>query len=135
MAITTWDPWSEFSRLRHELAGRWTPAADVTCRPDSVEVSLDLPGMTADDVTVELRGHQLVIRGERTGEREEKGADAVRRERTFGCFLRTFPLPAGVDADDVRARFDHGELKVRVTLPAQPQPKTIAIETGRPTPV
>ena len=136
MAIVRWDPWSELARVRRELdsffgerAGAWSPAADVTREGDTITMKVDLPGMTPDDVTVELRDSQLVVTGERKQEKEEKLDGTVSRERMFGSFVRTLALPAGVERDDIEASFANGELTVVVNLPAQPGATEIEIKT------
>jgi len=140
MALIKWDHWSEVARLRRELdtffaqrPGEWMPPADVTREVGNVTVKIDLPGMTADDVKVELRDQQLVITGERKEETEAEHEGTVTRERVFGSLLRSFALPAGVEADDVQARFANGELIVTIPVPAQPESKAIAIETPQAT--
>ncbi len=142
MAIIRWDPFTEVARLRRELdsffgqaSAGWMPAADVERDADGVKVSIDLPGMKAEDVKVEVRDQYLVISGNRETDREEKSEGTYTRERTFGSFARSFALPAGVDADDVKARFENGELTVMVALPAEPEAKTIEIEVETPTAV
>jgi HSP20 family protein len=137
MALVRWEPWNELARLRREFgglfadrSGAWMPAADVTREDDVVTLKLDLPGLGAGDVNIELRDQRLVIRGERKRESEEKVDGVVTRERVFGSFVRELALPAGVDADDVHATFSNGELTVKVTLPAEPEAKQIEIESG-----
>ena len=136
MALVKWDPWSEVARLRRELDGflgdrsaEWRPAADVTRDDDSITVKVDLPGLGADDVKVELREQSLVITGERKQESEQKYEGTIVRERVFGSFIRTLSLPAGVEAEDVQATFANGELTVTVTLPAQPETKEIEVKS------
>ena len=92
-------------------------------------MKVDLPGMTADDVKVELRDSRLVITGERRLEKEEKHGGAVSRERVYGSFVRSVALPAGVESDHVKASFENGELTVSVALPAPPEAKQIEVRT------
>jgi HSP20 family protein len=140
MALIRWNPWNEVARLRRELdtfifqrSDEWMPATDVTRDADRVTVKIDLPGMTADDVNVELRDQQLVITGERKQETEKRHEGAITRERVFGSFLRSLELPAGVGADDIQARFANGELVVTVAVPTPAESKAIAIETVQAT--
>ena len=139
MALVKWDPWNDMARLRRELdsffgerSNVWMPAADVTRADDKITMKIDLPGMTADDVKIELRDSQLVVTGERKQETEETHEGTVSRERFFGSFLRSLQLPAGVDADDVKASFANGELIVTVPIPTQPESKQIEIQTQEP---
>lgn len=136
MAIVRWDPWSDVARLRREFdsffgerEGAWMPAADITRDADSITMKVDLPGMAADDVKVELRDNHLVVTGERKQETEEKHEGMVARERVFGSFMRSVAVPAGVGTDDVKASFANGELTVEVSLPAQPEAKQIEVHT------
>ena len=139
MAIVRWDRGSDMARLRArvrtgsfgEREGEWMPAADITRDADSITMKVDLPGLTADDVTVELRDSHLVITGERTQETEEKHEGMVSRERVFGTFMRSVALPAGVTADDIKASFANGELTVEVSLPAEVEGKQIEVHTPR----
>ena len=139
MALVKWDPWNEMARLRRELdsyfgarSPEWMPAADVTRAEDKITMRIDLPGMTADDVKIELRDSQLVVSGERKQETEETHEGTVSRERFFGSFYRSLPLPAGVDADDIKATFANGELIVAVPIPPQPGARQIEIQTQEP---
>ncbi len=139
MAIVRWDPWSELARVRRELdsffgerPGVWNPAADITREGDTLTMKVDLPGLKADDITVELHDSQLVVTGERKLEKEEKLGDTVSRERMFGSFMRTLALPAGVERDDVEAAFVNGELTVVVSLPTQRTAEEIEIKTPEP---
>ena len=134
MAIVRWDPGTEVARLRRHVnsffgSGEWTPAADITRDADGITMKVDLPGMTADDVKVELRATRLVITGERRQEKEEKHGGAVSRERVYGSFVRSVALPAGVESDHVKASFENGELTVSVVLPAPPEAKQIEVRT------
>ena len=139
MALVKWDPLNEMARLRRELdsyfgerSSEWMPAADVTRAEDKITMKIDLPGMTADDVKIELRDSQLVVTGERKQETEETHEGTVSRERFFGSFLRSLPLPAGVDSDDVKATFTNGELIVTAQIPTPPVATQIEIQTQEP---
>jgi HSP20 family protein len=142
MAIVRWDPWSDMARLRREFdrvfgerEGGWMPAADITREEGGLTMKIDLPGMTAEDVKVELRDNHLVVTGERKQETEEKHEDMVSRERVFGSFMRSVALPGGVGVDDVKASFAHGELTVEVSLPAQVEAQEIEVRSPEATAV
>lgn len=95
------------------------PAADIVETGDSYEIAIELPGMDAKSVEVELADGTLTIRGEKQAEKGEKSADFCLRERNFGSFERSFALPDGVDAAAIEARFARGVLVVR--LPKKPE--------------
>ncbi|PRY14004.1 Hsp20/alpha crystallin family protein [Kineococcus rhizosphaerae] len=107
----------------------FTPAAEITRDGDDAVVTLDLPGVAADDVTVEVEQNRLVVRGERKDPRAEDARG--RTERRYGTFRRSFSLPSTVTAEAVSASSDAGVLTVRVAgAHAAAQPTRIAVTTG-----
>jgi HSP20 family protein len=107
----------------------WTPDIEMFRRDDTIVVRADVPGMTKNDLTVEVTDGQLVLRGERTQEKEEKKEGFYRAERTYGAFYRMLPLPEGVKLDEAKATIKDGVLEV--TVPAtkvEETKRTLAIE-------
>ena len=94
------------------------PAVDVTETDAAVEVTAEVPGMTAENLDVSVTEDSLVLRGEKKEVTEEKGKVAHRIERRYGWFERTVPLPAEVDPAKVSAECKEGIL--HVTLPKRP---------------
>jgi HSP20 family protein len=90
----------------------------------------DLPGLSEEDVAIEVRDSTLRISGERKSEREQKERGWYRMERSFGRFSRSLTLPEGVDADAIAAKFDKGVLEVRIPKPEERQPRRIEIQGG-----
>jgi len=95
----------------------WSPAVEVFERDNNLVVRADLPGLSKDDVKVEMTDDGLVIHGERKREHEEKGEGWYRSERSYGQFYRLIPLPDGANADQAKAKFDNGVLEVSVPVP------------------
>lgn len=106
----------------------FTPPVDVLETQDEYLVKLDLPGVKADDVNVEVNENQLSISGSRVAE-ETGQAQLV--ERPYGSFVRTLTLPQGVDSDSIEAGYQDGVLELRIPKPAQQKPKKIAIGAGQ----
>jgi HSP20 family protein len=148
MTIVRWEPLREFSTLQNEMnrlfntvfdapaAGggnggqamrRWMPAMDLLETDDHFVLRADLPGMTQEDVSIELEDTTLTVSGQRKAEHEERREGAYRVERAFGSFSRALTLPQGVDPESVTASFDNGVLEVRVPKPEQRKPKRITI--------
>lgn len=96
-----------------ELSG-FSPAAESFREGDDAVVRLELPGVTVDDVTLEVVEGKLVVAGERRDERSEETEGRSVREFRYGTFSRAFRLPSRVAAQDVTADFDAGILTVRV---------------------
>ena len=121
-----------FNTLFEETSGtraaqRWTPAMDLVEREDSFVLKADLPGVSEEDVAIEVRDNALTIAGERKAEHEEKQNGYDRVERSFGRFSRTLQLPDGVDTDRIAAGFENGVLEVTIPKPEQRQPRRIEI--------
>src|ERR687892_2134074 len=98
----------EFDRLFGSLfdtsgrqAQRWVPAMDLIEADDHFVLKADLPGLTEDDVAIEVQDNVLTISGERRAEHEEKDRGWVRVERSFGSFSRSLTLPDNVNADAI----------------------------------
>lgn len=99
----------------------WAPQVEVRRKGETLVVCADLPGVSRDDLTVEVRDGALALSGERREEDEEEGEGFYRSERSYGRFYRTIPLPDGVNADQAKASFKDGVLEVTVPLPKHEQ--------------
>jgi HSP20 family protein len=144
MAIVRWEPGRELASLQSEMnrlfngffdgerdvARRWTPAMDLMEAQDHLLLKADLPGLSEDDVQIEVQDNVLTVSGERKAEREDKGEGYYRVERAFGSFSRSLTLPDGVDADQIDASFDKGVLQVRIPKPEERKPRRISIGRG-----
>lgn len=133
------EPFStDVSRLFNTLLGgedggelqRWSPAMDLVEGEDHFLLKADLPGLSEEDVAIEVSDNTLRISGERKSEREQKERGWYRMERSFGRFSRSLTLPEGVDADSIDAKFDKGVLEVRIPKPEERQPRRIQIQGG-----
>jgi len=106
--------WSDVGR--GTSAAVWAPAIEMFERDGQLVVRADLPGMSPDDVRIEVTDDTLTIEGERQSEVEVEDEDFYRSERTYGRFSRVIALPDGVDAENAQARFDNGVLEVTIPL-------------------
>ncbi len=98
-------------------SSQWTPAVEVFERDNNMVVRADLPGLTKNDIKVEMTDQGLCIQGERKREHEEKGEGFYRTERSYGQFYRLIPLPEEVSAEQVKAEFNNGVLEVVAPIP------------------
>lgn len=133
------EPFSnEVSRLFNTLLGaedggelqRWTPAMDLVEEEDHFLLKADLPGLSEDDVQIELRDNTLRVSGERKAEHEQHERGWYRMERSFGTFSRSLTLPEGINPDAIEASFDNGVLSIRIPKPEERQPRRIQIAGG-----
>ncbi len=104
-----------------ERTGRFTswtepaeflPDVDVVQIDGKLIVRADLPGMTKDDVNVDITPNSVRIEGERRYEHETNQEGIFRSERNYGSFCREIPLPDGVTTDNATAKFKDGVLEV-----------------------
>jgi len=126
---------TEFDRLFGRMfdapvAQRWVPAMDLTEAEDHYLLKADLPGLSEEDISIEVEHGQLTVSGEREAEHERSEEGWHRIERSFGKFSRTLTLPEGVDADAVTAEFDKGVLNVRIPKPEQVKPRRIEVKAA-----
>lgn len=125
------DRW--FGGARWPSAGEpfdWAPAVDVFHRGNEFVVRADLPGLSKDDIELEINEDSLTLRGERRHEEEEEKEGMYRRERTYGSFVRVVPLPEGTIADSAKATFRDGVLEVVLQAPGREVKRGRRIEIG-----
>ncbi len=150
MALIRWEPVRELNTLQSEVnrlfntffdapaptnagaaaARRWVPAMDLIETPDAFVLHADLPGLSEDDVNIELDDNVLTISGERKADHETRKEGYYRVERSWGHFARSLTLPEGVDPESVQASFDRGVLEVRIPKPEQRKPRKVSISVG-----
>lgn len=148
MAIVRWEPARELHTMQQEMnrlfnaffdapatastggARRWVPAMDLVEHDDHLVLRADLPGLSEEDVKLEVDGDVLTLSGERRFEHDSRGDGFVRIERGAGAFRRSLTLPEGVDADAIAASFDRGVLEVRIPKPVQRTPRRVQIAVG-----
>jgi HSP20 family protein len=103
---------------------------DLVEAEDHFVLKADLPGLSEEDVSIEVQDGSLTISGERKAEHEERARGWYRIERSFGSFNRSLTLPDGVDADRIEASFSHGVLEVRIPKPEESKPRRIEISSA-----
>lgn len=146
MALVRWDPIRELDSLQGDMnrlfdrffegrapggtGRRWIPAMDLVETEDHLVLRGDLPGMSEDDVNIEIKDGVLTVSGERKAEHEDKGEGYHRVERAFGSFSRSLSLPQGIDPEKIEAKFDEGVLEVRIPKPAEAKPTRVQIGKG-----
>ena len=146
MNLVKWNPWKEMSVLQNRMnhlfnepffrsgreddelsLGAWHPAVDMFDNDDKIVIKAELPGMSKTDFSVDVKDRVLTLSGQRSYDNEVKEENYYRRERTYGKFKRAFHLPADVDADNIKAEFKDGILKVEIPKPEAQKPKQITV--------
>jgi HSP20 family molecular chaperone IbpA len=112
-----------FTELPVMPTAEWLPPINVAESKDELTVIAELPGLTADDVTVDYTDGVLTISGEKTQERTKDERKYHLWERRFGSFQRALRLPNGIDEDKITAEFRNGVLTVHLPKTAEVQSK------------
>jgi HSP20 family protein len=147
MALVRWSPvrdaflvQNEMNRILDEfLGGRfegespavWQPHVDIEENDNGYIVRTELPGMKLENIKITLTDNQLVIRGEKQRELEQKGATYHRTERAYGQFERAFTLAHPVRPEAIEATYRDGVLEVSVPKAEEAKTREIPIKTSR----
>lgn len=92
----------------------WSPPLDVRETDEEYQIEMDLPGVSADDVTIDADDNQLTVHGKRSTRRTSATETVIRRERSHGHFFRRISLPHAARMEDASAEFTKGLLTIRV---------------------
>lgn len=105
----------------------WAPPVDIEEQDDAYVIEAEVPGVTKDDVNIELISNELMV----TGEIKEREREGILRKRTrrIGRFEYRVRLPEQVDADKVEANLKDGVLSVRVPKREQAERRTIQVKS------
>lgn len=132
--LTRWDPFADMNQLfRPTLVRReatFRPAVDIRETDEAFVVFAELPGLTTEDLNIDVEDGVLRVSGERTLAEGEDREGFRRVERRYGAFSRAFSLPDNVDADAVSAKLEHGVLTLTLPKRDLPGARKIAIEAA-----
>jgi HSP20 family protein len=109
----------------------WAPALDISERKDAYLVTVELPGVEADDLEITMEDGLLTIQGERHFAHDSSEQQFHRVERRYGAFRRSITLPAQVQTEQIEASFENGVLQVVVPKMEEAKPKRIQVRPGR----
>lgn len=109
---------SQFLNPMRQLGARvaefFSPSAEAATTTESYEIALELPGVSEDEIHLEVHGDRLAVTGEKRVHREETGRNYYFSERVYGQFRRTFRLPADADLDKIGAVHKDGVLTISI---------------------
>lgn len=106
----------------------WIPAVDIAEHDNEYLVKLELPGVSKDDVKITMQNNILSVRGEKKNEKDSKGSNYHRVERSYGAFQRTFALPSTVKADRIDASYSDGILTIVLPKAEEARAKQIEVK-------
>lgn len=151
-ALTRWNPFREMEDVQRRMSSlfdwspfrrsalttdeenisvpEWAPLVDIAEDAREYLIKVELPEVAKDDVKVTVEGGTLTISGERKAEKEEKGRKFHRVERYYGRFVRSFNIPDDAEADNVKAEFKDGVLRVHLAKSEKARPKQIEVKVS-----
>ncbi|MBD2388304.1 Hsp20/alpha crystallin family protein [Cylindrospermum sp. FACHB-282] len=146
MALVRWEPFREVETLQRQInrlfdeiqpttreagtAIAFIPAAEIEETPDAIHLNLEIPGLDAKDLDVQVSAEAVSITGERKSEikTEEKGI--TRTEFRYGKFQRVIPLPSRIQNDKVQAEYKDGILKLGLPKAEEEKNKVVKVNLG-----
>jgi HSP20 family protein len=109
--------------------GRMLPSLDLSETPNTIELRMDVPGIKAEEIDIQLANGVLTISGERKEEKEEKGKTFHHVERHYGSFSRSVTLPSTVAEDKVDAQYHDGVLTVALQKTEEAKSRKIKVKS------
>lgn len=117
---------SRFPRIMEEIAP--SPSVDIFEDKDDIVLKTELPGMTKDDIEINLSEDMITLSGEKKQEEKIEKKNYYRHECSYGSFKRSFKLPAEVQSDKAKASFKNGILEVRIPKTEEAKKKAVKIK-------
>jgi|YNPMSStandDraft_1061717.scaffolds.fasta_scaffold01723_1 HSP20 family protein len=134
-----WSPFKELEDIRQEIDKFFNldsdapfkinaPAIDIEQDENNIYVKADVPGLTKEDIEIELKDGMLVLRGEKKVEKETNKKECFRKERWEGKFERTISLPDYIDVEKAEATYNNGVLEIVLPKKEEKKPKKLTLK-------
>ena len=148
MALIRWEPFREIDSLQREMNRlfeslapspsengdfervAFIPAAEMHETPNTIELKLEVPGMEAKDLEVQVTEDAVAISGERRSETKTEERGMTRSEFRYGKFQRVIPLPARVENNQVKADYTNGVLSLSIPKAEEEKRKVVKVNLG-----
>lgn len=146
MALVRWEPFREIESLQREMNRlfdsltpttqgngngiSFMPSAEMEETPDAVHLKLEIPGMEAKDLDVQVTADTVSISGERKSEAKHEEKGITRTEFRYGKFQRVIPLPAKVENDKAQAEYKNGILNLVLPKAEEEKRKVVKVNVG-----
>ena len=115
-------------QYRDSAGASWVPPVDIFKEADAIRIMAEIPGVNPNAVKISLENNVLTIHGTKEQVAEERSERVHRYERTYGAFERSFTLPATVDANNIKASYEHGVLTITLPKVEKAKPRQIAVQ-------
>ncbi len=145
MTLVRWQPYREFASLQQQMnrlfdgmisidssdlngGNTFMPAAEINETPEAIHLKLEVPGLEAKDLDVQVTQEAVSIKGERKSESKTEKNGVTRSEFRYGSFRRVIPLPARIQNTNVTAEYKDGILNL--TLPKSEEEKNKVVKVN-----
>ena len=130
--LLTWNPWQEQNALQTQLDRDFVkvPAAELRLDEEAVYLRLELPGIEAKDLDIEVTKKAVSISAERKTEHRNEGKATFKSEFHYGKFHRVIPLPARVQNTNVTADYKNGILNLTLPKTEAEKHKVVKVSLG-----
>ncbi|MBW4623353.1 MAG: Hsp20/alpha crystallin family protein [Cyanosarcina radialis HA8281-LM2] len=146
MAIIRWEPFREVDTLQRQMNqlfdnltkfddfgfkdATFMPAAELHETPEAIELKLEIPGMDAKDLDVQVTAESVVVTGERKSETKTEEKGVTRSEFRYGRFQRAIPLPTRVQTNDVQAEYKNGVLSLNLPKAEEEKHRVVKVNVN-----
>jgi HSP20 family protein len=145
MALIRWQPFQEIESLQNDMnrlfdglvttdrngnRSGFVPASELKETPDAIHLSLEVPGLDAKDIDVQVSAEAVSISGERKEETKTEEKGVTRTEFRYGRFQRVIPLPARIENTNVQADYKDGILKLTLPKAEEEKNKVVKVSLG-----
>ncbi len=148
MALVRWEPFREIDSLQKEMNRlldsfyptslpkddfdrlSFVPAAEMSETPEAIDLKLEIPGLEAKDLDVEVQADSVSIKGERKSEEKTEENGTIRTEFRYGKFHRVIPLPSRVQNNNVTAEYKDGILHLNLPKAEEERNKVVKVDIG-----
>ncbi|MEG3848742.1 Hsp20/alpha crystallin family protein [Microcoleus sp. herbarium19] len=146
MTLIRWEPLREMDTLQREMnrlfdsltpatdrtsnGVAFVPAAEMEETPDAIHLKLEIPGLEAKDLDVQVTAEAVAVSGERRSETKTEEKGMTRSEFRYGSFRRVIPLPARIQNDSVQAEYKNGVLDLNLPKAEAEKNRVVKVQIG-----
>jgi len=133
LVLRNWEPYNLLREFDNVLSNRvqdgiWSPKVNIVENEKGYTISAELPGVSKDDIDIDLKDNTLSIKGEKKVEAKDEKENYIRVESSYGKFERSFNVSDDIDRNSVNASFKDGVLTLVLNKKEESRPKQIKVE-------
>ncbi|MEK0181590.1 MAG: Hsp20/alpha crystallin family protein [Oscillatoriales cyanobacterium] len=146
MTLIRWEPLREMDSLQREMnrlfdsltpavdrssnGVAFVPPAEIHDTPEAIHLKLEIPGMEAEDLDVQVTAEAVAISGERRSETQTTEKGMTRSEFRYGSFRRVIPLPTRIQNESVEAEYKNGVLSLNLPKAEAEKNRVVKVQIG-----